>query len=128
MKVQYVEISKLKPHEKISRKRLADLTFQLKKEKLLRKPIIVERDNFIILDGHHRVEYFKKNKIKKIPAILVDYDKIKVLPRRKKYCNLDIKKLVTKCALEGKVLPYKTTKHILSKEKIININFKIIHE
>ena len=87
------------------------------------EPIIVDRHHLIILDGHHRVAILKKLGYQKIPAYLVDYlnKNIKVISRRK---NLPIKKeTIIYNSLLGKLLPYKTSKHLIpNRPKNLNIN------
>lgn len=127
MKIELIDISKLKPHEKISKKRLRELKKKLLKEGSIKKPIIVEKSQLIILDGHHRIQLLKELNFKTVPAILVDYGKIRVFPRRKKYSNINLKNLVYETVKSGKLLPYKTTRHIFPFKdyKINNFNFKI---
>lgn len=127
MKISYIDINKLKPHEKISKKRLENLSLELIKDGFLKKPLIVENKKFIILDGHHRFYLLKKLGVKKVPCYIVDYDKIAVFPRRKKFKEVDLKKLVYETVLKNKLLPYKTTKHLVKFSK--EINFKLnFHE
>lgn len=122
MKIVFIPIKKLKPHERISKKRLEKLKLELIKDGFLKKPIVVENKKFIILDGHHRYYFLKELGLEKIPCLLVDYENIDVLPRRKKYKNVDLKKFVYQTVAQGELLPYKTTKHLL-KLKNIAINF-----
>ena len=73
-------------------------------------PLIVEKKDYMILDGHHRFATAKKLGLKKIPAILVDYDDVDVWTLRKEYPvsqKLVRKKVVT----DKKIYPYKTVKH-----------------
>jgi ParB-like chromosome segregation protein Spo0J len=76
----------------------------------------------IILDGHHRVKAFKLLGIKKIPCFLVDYfsENVKLFSR-KKLVSVN-KKSVIENALNGKLFPYKTTKHEI---KEFSLNYKI---
>jgi hypothetical protein len=45
----------------------------IEKIRMLKRPIIVDRDSYVIIDGHHRYEALKRLGVNKIPAILVDY-------------------------------------------------------
>lgn len=85
-------------------------------------PVVVEKTNFVILDGHHRVKAFEFLGIKKIPCLLVDYfsEEIKVFQRRQEISVT--KKTVLENALKGKLYPNKTTNHVLEK---FRINFKL---
>ena len=91
---------------------------------VLKKPICVERNNFLILDGHHRFEVFKKIGLKYIPCIFFDYGDpdLKIWSLRKK--EYVTKKYVIRKALDGNIYPYKTVKHLFPF-KIKNINLGI---
>ncbi|MFN4212687.1 MAG: ParB N-terminal domain-containing protein [Microgenomates group bacterium] len=128
MGIKFIDISKLKAHEKVSKMRVKKLLKQIVKEKILKRPIIVDSDNYIILDGHHRTEVFKSLNFKKIPALLVDYKRIKVVARRKKYAKLDIRNLVISMVKKNKLLPYKTTKHLIPFKNLLNVSFDLNYE
>ena len=71
---------------------------------------MLKKKDYMILDGHHRFATAKKLGLKKIPAILVDYDDVDVWTLRKEYPvsqKLVRKKVVT----DKKIYPYKTVKH-----------------
>ena len=124
--LKLVDITTLKPHEKTDKKRLKKLLSKLRREKVLRNPVVVEKETKVILDGHHRVEAFRNLKLKRIPAILVDYNDIgvKVFFRRKELLMKIIKKTIISQALKNKTFPYKTTRHYIPN-RLKNINFSI---
>lgn len=92
------------------------------KEGIWTKPIIVERKNNLVLDGHHRFNLAKEINIKKIPAILVDYDDIKIwsLKRSQKVT----KELIILKSLNKNIYPNKTVKHKF-EFKIPNCSYKL---
>ena len=107
--IKLIDINKLKPIESHNKKRVKELSKIITKEELWTVPLIVDKNNYLILDGHHRFEVAKMLNFKRIPAILVDYKNIDVWSLRKKYVlNYDI---VTKHAMNNKIYPYKTVKH-----------------
>lgn len=122
MKLEKVPLEKLKPHEEFTEGRLAAVMRDLKKGGVLWFPILVDEKDFIILDGHHRTEAFKRMGMKTILCRLVDYDdpKIKVYPRRK---EIPITKDIVRAkALAGEVFPHKTTRHVYPlRTKYINM-------
>jgi L-serine kinase (ADP) len=125
MKITHLSLKKLKPHEKVSPKRLAKLIRQISEQGYIANPIIVEKEHFIILDGHHRVKALLEMGYKKIPTVLVDYndDDIVVISRRKKIKVS--KKIIVEMALKQKMFPYKTSKHAIPlRPKNINIPLK----
>ncbi|MCI4371901.1 MAG: ParB N-terminal domain-containing protein [Thermoplasmata archaeon] len=69
-----VELAKLRGHEETRPQLLAELTAKIKRDGYLKQPILVADRDFVILDGHHRVEAVRSLGCIRIPAYLVDYD------------------------------------------------------
>lgn len=114
MKIELVEIKKLKPHEKTNLRRLEKLKKRVLIDQKIKNPIIADRNSLTILDGHHRVETIRGLGLKKIPAYLVNYNnsKIRVIPRK----NIEVsKRAVLLHAKNGNKFPPKTTRHIIPK-------------
>lgn len=124
--INLIKISKLKCHEMVCLKRLKEVRDDLLIKGYIKNPVVVDRKNNIILDGHHRVAALKQLGANKIPAYLVDYqDKnIGVTLRRKEFVFKDIKQAVVDYCLSGKIFPSKTTRHLI-KNRPKNINIKI---
>lgn len=108
--IELIDINGLREIEKHDKNRVDKLFEKITKENLWTMPIIVEKNNHLILDGHHRYQVAKKLKLQKIPAIIVDYNDVLVWSLRK-----EIKinqKLVKKHIIENNnIYPYKTVKH-----------------
>lgn len=121
-----IKINKLKCHEMVSLKRLRQVKDDLMINGYIKNPVVVDRKNNIILDGHHRAAALKQLGANKIPAYMVDYqDKnIGVTLRRKEFLFKDIKQAVIDYCLQGKIFPSKTTRHLI-KNRPRNINVKI---
>jgi hypothetical protein len=120
-KVKIVAIADLKPHEEIILENLEKIKEKIYAKGCLINPIIVDRDNLIILDGHHRVRALELLGYEKVPAYLVDYfdKKIKVAQRRPEIPIT--KEIIVKKALSGQVFPCKTSKHFIpNRPKRIN--------
>jgi S-sulfo-L-cysteine synthase (O-acetyl-L-serine-dependent) len=115
-----VEFRKLKAHERINKKNYVRLLREIKLNGVV-KPIIIDAESYVILDGHHRAGILKALGYRAIPAFLIDYmsQKVKVYPRRENY-PVD-KDLVVKRGLSGKLFPPKTTRHVFKGLK----NYKI---
>ncbi len=125
-KISFIEINKLKSHEMVCLKRLKQVKDDLLIKGYIKNPVVIDRKNNIILDGHHRVAALKQLGANKIPAYLVDYQNknIGVTLRRKEFYFKDIKQAVIDYCLQGKIFPSKTTKHLI-KNRPKNINIKI---
>ncbi len=77
-------------------------------------PIIIEKQNFIIMDGHHRFQAAKNLGLKNIPAFVIGYDNpyLKLTSRIPEQ-NI-LAENVIKAGLTGKLLNYKSTCHNIS--------------
>jgi hypothetical protein len=123
-KVEIVEINKLKEHEEIDANHLKKLIKEIKSDKILKRPIVVDKNTNIILDGTHRFNALKALGCKKIPSVLVNYrsPKIKVLVWRKGE-KITKKDVITAGLTGNKMLP-KTSKHmILINGRLKHISF-----
>ncbi len=122
--VRMIPLDKLISHERVSLRRCQQLLKDFKSHGIIHQPVVVDKKTLVILDGHHRVAVLKKIGIKKIPAILVNYQSrnIQVYLRRKNLLMNLIKYIVINKALSFDLLPKKTTKHIINnRPKKINI-------
>lgn len=73
-----IEIGRLKHHEQVRPERTRWMMRSLKGHEYFGPPIIVEKNSYVILEGHHRVNSLKRMGYRKVPAILVSYKKIAV--------------------------------------------------
>ena len=114
-KIMFVDIHKLKCHEKVDGVRLGKLQKDLELSGAIHRPIIVDRRSYVILDGHHRYSALKRLGMKKIPVYFVDYlsPTVRVHLRRKNLTMQMIKQAVLYCGLTGSVFPIKTTRHLI---------------
>lgn len=107
--ITYIDTYTLIPIENHDTNRVKKLKEIILKENIWKVPIIIEKNNNLILDGHHRFEVAKLLNLKKIPAIQINYDEIKVWSLRK---NININQNnVINNAKNKKIYPYKTVKH-----------------
>ena len=105
-----VSIKKLLPIEDYIKER-ADLLYdEISNSTWWTKPIVVDIENFLILDGHHRFQVAKKLKLKKIPVVFTKYSDVEVWSLRKsEYVDVPT---VIKRAKNNNIYPNKTVKHI----------------
>src|SRR2546428_13595482 len=68
------ELRRLHGHERIRPALLKELTDLIRRDGFLKRPVLVADRDFVILDGHHRVEAVRSLGCTKIPAYLVDYE------------------------------------------------------
>ncbi len=71
--IALLEIEKLHDHEQIKEERLKSLIEEIKRDKEVKCPIIVDKYSNVVLDGHHRYFALKSLGCKFVPAHLIDY-------------------------------------------------------
>ncbi|MCD6503502.1 MAG: ParB N-terminal domain-containing protein [Euryarchaeota archaeon] len=114
-----VDIELLKEHEEVYPEKVDELAQEIKKDGVVKKPILIDKRTYTILDGHHRYQALKKLGCKRIPAILVDYlndDRITVTLWPTAKIDYITKEMVIKTALSGKKFTPKTSRHIVHIE------------
>lgn len=107
---EFVDVEKLKEIEDHDEKRAEELKDKIITEDVWTYPLIVEKKYFCVLDGHHRLQVAKKLKLKRVPAILVDYNDIDVWSLRKEY-KINQNAVYKKVINNNEIYPYKTVKH-----------------
>jgi hypothetical protein len=112
-RIAILPISVLRPHERVDPDLVKELAEDIKECGFLRKPIVVDHETLIIIDGHHRVEALKRLGCKRAPCLLVDYRSPKIMVLSWRGGEQLSKDLVLSAGLRGKLLPPKTTRHII---------------
>ena len=109
VEIDLVSVDKLLPIEDHIQER-ADMLFEeISNSVWWTKPIVVEKENFLILDGHHRFDVAKKMGFKKIPVVYTSYNDVVVWSLRKsEYVDVPT---VIKRAKNNNIYPNKTVKH-----------------
>ncbi len=121
--IRPVEISLLKGHERLNQHRLMNLMAEIKSDGVLKKPITVDMNANVVLDGHHRIGVLKLLGCSRIPALFVDYQSarigVKTGDKRQEYP----KSKVIEAAVTGKLLRPKSTWHYVAfSSKAIHIS------
>jgi len=108
-----INLEDLKEHEEIRPDYLEELKNEILGDGILKMPIAVDKETYIILDGHHRLHALKKIGCNKIPVIMVDYQssEIEVIPWREG--EKITKAMIIHTALTGKRMAPKTSKHMI---------------
>jgi hypothetical protein len=106
-------ISFLKPHEDVDPGFVRELAEDIKRCGLLKKPIVVDSETLIIIDGHHRVEALKRLGCRRIPCLFVNYRSPRIAVLSWRGGEPLSKELVLNAGLRGELLPPKTTRHII---------------
>ncbi len=108
-----IDLEELKEHEEIRPDYLEELRKEILSDGILRMPIAIDKNSYIILDGHHRLQALKRIGCRKIPCVLVDYQshEIKVIPWREG--EQITKEIVIEAAVSGRKMASKTSKHMI---------------
>ena len=117
IEILLLDMNTLKEHEQVNPSRVEEILGQLLDTQYI-KPIVVEKSEHVILDGHHRYNALKKLSARFIPAIVVDYEdkNVRLSYWREEYKSLS-KKDVINAALSGNKLPPKTSRHYFDFEQ-----------
>jgi hypothetical protein len=113
------DIYLLNPYEIYQTEETVPEKLPLLKETILRKgawtvPVTIEKETFVLMDGHHRLETAKSLNLMYIPVVLLNYDEVKVESRRP-----DLKVTpedIIRRGLSGDLYPAKSTRHIFPQE------------
>jgi hypothetical protein len=72
--ISLVDVDALKPHEEVIDPLVKSLADAMRSRGLVRDPLIVDQDKYVILDGMHRHSSLKSLGCRFAPCCLVDYD------------------------------------------------------
>ena len=73
-----VSLDELKPHEEVMDSVVGSLANEVLNEGQLRDPLVVDQEDYVILDGMHRFSSLKLLKCRFVPCCLVDYDSTEI--------------------------------------------------
>lgn len=108
--VEMVDLRSLKHIEDYSRPRVAWLTNKIMQEGVWTRPLCLDDQHALVMDGQHRMEAAHALGLKRVPAIRFAYDEVEVWTLRPRTHVVTTGDIV-KRALKGAIYPYKTAKH-----------------
>ena len=95
--------------EGFSKKRVDWLVEKIKSEGFWTRPLSLDEEFDLVLDGQHRMEAAKILGLLWVPAVRFQYSEVEVWSLRPKY-SLTYEDVIAR-ALLGDIYPYKTVKH-----------------
>ena len=113
--IALMDIYVLKPHEMVDEERLKTLMSEIRRDGMLKKPVIADIRTGVVLDGHHRIEALKRMGYRLVPVALVDYLDNSIIVESWNGKRPPSKEEVVRNALAGKLFPPKTTRHVVLK-------------
>lgn len=122
-RVSLIRVDKLIPHENFDQNKVDNLSKKILSESKWSQPIIVDNQDYIILDGHHRYNVAIQLGLTQIPCLLVEYDdpRISVSSWRN---SLFVDRQIVRKASTSILLPVKTSMHEFDFE-LPSTNFSI---
>lgn len=114
--MKLVRTGLLRHIEAHSEKRVANMITKMRASGVWQRPICVERNHLLILDGQHRFEVARALGLSHVPCAMFDYDDedLKVWSLHAD-CEVS-KQLVIDRSLRGDIYPYKTAKHAFPRK------------
>ncbi|MCH8519249.1 MAG: hypothetical protein LAT82_00650 [Nanoarchaeota archaeon] len=125
MSFEIVEIDALLPHEEVDFENYEVVSAGIAENNVIERAIIIDKKSNVILDGHHRYSVLLDLGCKFIPVVYVNYvqDSSFILDFYPNRLHLRCtKEEIIKKALNGKLLPYKTTKHTHNLNLTCNVD------
>ena len=106
-----ISLDKIKSHEEHIIERKSKLLEYLNGNDYFVLPsMIVDSKDFVVLDGHHRLNILKDLGVKEEYVLLVNYESESIIPHE--INNITKKEIIT-AGITGKLLPAKSSKHII---------------
>ncbi|MEM2910894.1 MAG: pyridoxal-phosphate dependent enzyme [Candidatus Bathyarchaeia archaeon] len=131
-----VELDKLLQHEEVDLNHLKELKNEIASDKILKHPIVADKNTNVIIDGEHRFTALRQLGCRRIPVIYIDYSSPDIEVQAWRKGERLTKEDVIKAGLSGKKLPPKTSKHLIRNsdtfshisvvEKKINIPLEVL--
>lgn len=113
MEIQLVPVKKLRHIEGFSEKRVAWLSVKVLREQRWTKPLALDTDTYLVMDGQHRMEVAHRLGLSVVPAVLFRYSEVKLWSLRPNH-EFTWETVVDR-GLTGEIYPYKTVKHAFPK-------------
>jgi CTP:phosphocholine cytidylyltransferase-like protein len=114
-KIKLIDTESLLHVEGFSEKRVNWLRRKIEEEGVWNKPICIDSEHGIVMDGQHRMEVAREMGLSVIPAIGFSHSEVEFWSLRPKNHEVT-KELIIKKSLSGDIYPYKTVKYSFPTE------------
>ena len=115
-RVELLNPAHLIPHEEVRPERVDEILAKIRRRNFFHKPILVDRDTWTILDGHHKWTAACALGLRRVPVVAIDYlrdGRIRVEPGEGIEATAMSKEGILLAALRSKRFPPKSSRHIL---------------
>jgi choline kinase len=107
--VQMISPQDLKHIEQYNEERVQELMKKIQAEGVWTKPMYIEKNHNLVLDGQHRLQVALRLGLTQVPVQGFHYEDVSVWTLRKEL-HVDVPTVINK-ANQGYIYPYKTVKH-----------------
>jgi hypothetical protein len=108
--IEFVAVSTLRHIEGFSRRRVTWLAKKIQREGIWTKPVVLDRDHHLVMDGQHRMEVARLLGLAVVPALIFDYRDVEVWSLRPEHYTVNAEEITAR-VLRDDIYPYKTAKH-----------------
>jgi ParB-like chromosome segregation protein Spo0J len=120
MRIKLLPISSLRPTEETDPEQIAWLLEEIPRCGAWIRPICVEAEHLVIMDGHHRYAVAGLLGLKRVPCVTYNYADVKVESRRAEFSI--VPENIIHRGLKQDLFPAKTTKHHFPEEIVCDIS------
>lgn len=113
-----VPVDEIKSSEKINIGRAKSLVVKINSDGSWLNPILVEKKYKVVMDGNHRLWAAQQLNCRRVPCLLLNYGNRYLSLNRWAGDEVIRPEDVISAGLSGKLLDYKTTRHVLTKDII----------
>jgi len=112
-KLELVDIARLRPHEEFVREGVDFAKTRISRNGGLENPVLVTKDEYVVLNGHHRTQALRELGAKLVPVLSVDYSNsaITVEPYHHSKFEVMTKEMVVEAGHSGTLMPPKSSRH-----------------
>lgn len=110
-----IDVATLLPSECHNEQRAVGLEKKIREEGLWTRPLFIDRITRVVMDGHHRLAASRRLGLTVLPCFALDYDDPDVSVSRWENDEPISPEEILAAGTCGKLLPYKTTKHLISR-------------
>ncbi|WP_397458500.1 ParB N-terminal domain-containing protein [Pseudomonas asplenii] len=113
----------LLPTEQYIEERVVQVAHEITQEGFWLHPILVERDSWVIMDGHHRREFARRHLLRVVPCLMLDYSQVELKSRQ---AGVDVTAHeIIRRGLQGRPYPPKTTRHTVCSSLTVKCRYAL---
>lgn len=121
--IQFISPLKLTHIEDFDQSRVEWLKEKILREGVWTKPLAIDKDYNLVMDGQHRMEVALSLNLRLVPVVFFSYEKTKISSLRSEF-EFDWKIVVDR-AINKDPFPYKTVHHDFPKNSLPDCNITL---